>query len=66
MSDDFLRETLRRLTVERERLRAAGADAAALEANRLAIGRSQRELAVCLITRYARPEPQGTFIVRPG
>ena len=57
-----LNDVLGRLVSERERLRTSGAATHELEVNRLAIGRTQRDLADRLIARHtngdARPTPK--------
>jgi hypothetical protein len=47
-----LQETIGALVAERQALRSAGAGRAALEANRLELGRRQRQLAYAAIGRH--------------
>jgi hypothetical protein len=47
-----LQETIAALVAERQSLRSAGADRAALEENRLELGSRQRQLALALIDRH--------------
>jgi hypothetical protein len=54
---ESLHERLRRLTSERQELRATGAAAVVLEQNRMAIAGTQWELAYALIERYV-PQPE--------
>ena len=51
-SIDALRRAIAVLVAERQALRGAGADALALEQNRLAIARAQQELSAALIARH--------------
>lgn len=51
-SVESLSEQITRLVSERQALRAAGADAAALEQNRLEIARLQQRLSAALIRQY--------------
>lgn len=47
-----LQDTIGALVAERQELRSAGAGRAALEANRLELGRRQRQLAYAVIERH--------------
>jgi hypothetical protein len=49
---DVIEREIRRLVIERQELRGAGASAAELERNRLEIARLQRELARALVAVY--------------
>jgi hypothetical protein len=49
---ESLSEQITKLVSERQALRAAGADAAALEQNRLEIARLQQRLSAALIHQY--------------
>jgi hypothetical protein len=53
---ETLTERLRKLTLEREELRAADAGSLELERNRVAIARAQWDLSYALIERYL-PKP---------
>ena len=55
---DMLQEHLQQLVAERQRLRADGARAEALERNRKAIASAQRELSAALVARH-RGVPAG-------
>ena len=56
---NVVRNEIGALVVERQRLREGGAEADALERNRLAIVQAQRELGFALVTLYLRPaQPQ--------
>jgi hypothetical protein len=49
---DVIEREIRRLVIERQELRAAGASAAELERNRLEIAGLQREFAWALVAAY--------------
>jgi hypothetical protein len=53
-SVECLQEQLRELVAKRQALREHHGGRDALESNRLAVGRLQRELSVALIGRYGR------------
>ena len=59
MKVERLTDTIRRLVLERERLRDSGASWAELERNRLEIVFRQQELSYALIERHlSKPLPQ--------
>ena len=53
-SVESLQEALRTLVAERQALREHCADRDVLEANRVEVGRRQRQLSQALISRHAR------------
>ena len=52
---EALQERVAALALERQELRAGGADSGALERNRVALARAQWELSHALIERYLPP-----------